>query len=110
MPKTLFELLEALPDADVIATTADALIHAPVVESADEVQPYGVFVARKGRTVDGHQFIAEGVERGAAAIIGEQPIDGLSVPYAQVRSQGRRSDCWRRHSTTSHRASWSSSA
>ncbi len=86
MPKTLFELLEALPDADVIATTADALIHAPVVESADEVQPYGVFVARKGRTVDGHQFIAKAIERGAAAIIGEQPIDGLSVPYAQVRS------------------------
>ncbi|MBK9125165.1 MAG: UDP-N-acetylmuramoyl-L-alanyl-D-glutamate--2,6-diaminopimelate ligase [Chloroflexi bacterium] len=86
MPKTLFELLEALPDEDVIAVTADALIHAPVVESTDEVQPHGVFVARKGRTVDGHQFIAKAVERGAAAIVGEQPIEGLPVPYVQVRS------------------------
>src|SRR5690606_26315323 len=49
-----------------------------------EVEPGGVFVARKGLTVDGHDFIARAIERGAAAIVGERELRDLPVPYAQV--------------------------
>jgi UDP-N-acetylmuramoyl-L-alanyl-D-glutamate--2,6-diaminopimelate ligase len=55
------------------------------VESDADVQPGGVFVARMGRSFDGHDFIPRALERGAAAVVGEHPIDRLSVPYVQVR-------------------------
>lgn len=86
MAKTLFELLEALPDEDVLDLIGgDAMLQQPVVEATDDLKPGGVFVARKGRSVDGHSFIPKAIELGAAAIIGEQPIDSLAVPYVQVR-------------------------
>jgi UDP-N-acetylmuramoyl-L-alanyl-D-glutamate--2,6-diaminopimelate ligase len=85
MAKTLFELLEALPDDDVLAVTGDAMISAPVAESTDDVQSGGVFVARRGRSADGHAFIPTAIERGAAAVVGEQVLGDLGVPYVQVR-------------------------
>lgn len=85
MAKTLFELIEAIPDEDVLAATGDAMIHGPVVESTDDVRPGGVFVARKGRSTDGHSFIPQAIERGAAAIVGELPLENVGVPYVQVR-------------------------
>lgn len=85
MAKTLFELIEALPDADVLSVTGDTMISAPVAESTDDLQPGGVFVARRGRTTDGHRFIPKAIEMGASAIVGEDDLTGLAVPYVQVR-------------------------
>ncbi len=85
MAKTLFELLEALPDEDVLAVTSDAMISAPVTESTDDLKRGGVFVARRGRSTDGHAFIPRAIELGAAAIVGEQALTDLGVPYVQVR-------------------------
>ena len=85
MAKTLFELLEALSDDEVLSVTGDTMINAPVVESTDDLQQGGVFVARKGRSTDGHSFIPKAIELGASAIFGEQDITGLSVPYVQLR-------------------------
>ncbi len=48
------------------------------------VQPGDLFVALIGGSVDGHRFIPQAVERGAAAVVGLQPITGLPVPYVQV--------------------------
>ncbi len=83
--KTLFELLEALPDADILRATGDALIMGPVSESADDVQPGGLFVARRGRARDGHDFIPKAITRGAAAVVGDQALKDIGVPYVQVR-------------------------
>jgi UDP-N-acetylmuramoyl-L-alanyl-D-glutamate--2,6-diaminopimelate ligase len=86
--KTLFELLASLPDEDVLSVSGDAILHAPVVEDANNIQRDGLFVARAGRTVDGHDFIAQAVEYGAAAVIGSKPLEELGdigVPYAQLR-------------------------
>lgn len=85
MTKTLFELLEAIPDEDVISVSGDTMIHAPVVESTDDLEEHGVFVARAGRSVDGHDFIPLAIEKGAAAIIGEKEIKGLPIPYARIK-------------------------
>jgi len=79
-----FELLSHLPEA----TTAgpDVLISAPVTDSAQDVQPGGLFVARRGATVDGHDLIPEAVARGAAAVVGERAPEQAAcpVPYAAV--------------------------
>jgi UDP-N-acetylmuramoyl-L-alanyl-D-glutamate--2,6-diaminopimelate ligase len=76
------QLLEQVPG--LLHVEGDTLMSAPVVESSAEVQPGGVFVARRGLSVDGHAFIADAVARGAAAVVGELPLSGVGVPYAQV--------------------------
>ena len=86
MPKTLADLLSAVPQTVHITGDSSIRITAPVVEADAEVQPGGVFVARVGQIVDGHNFIPRAIERGAAAIVGERPISGLAVPYAQVEN------------------------
>jgi len=48
------------------------------------VQPGDLFVAITGGTTDGHRFIRDALQRGAAAVVGEQPISDLPVPYLQV--------------------------
>ncbi|PJF28684.1 MAG: hypothetical protein CUN52_12190, partial [Phototrophicales bacterium] len=82
-----WQLLTHLPTGDVFATFGDTNIPitAPIAESTTAVQQGGIFVARKGKSADGHDFIPQAIANGAVAIIGEKPIDGLAVPYAQVR-------------------------
>ncbi|MCA9907759.1 MAG: UDP-N-acetylmuramoyl-L-alanyl-D-glutamate--2,6-diaminopimelate ligase, partial [Anaerolineae bacterium] len=88
MPKTLIDLISALPRAQVIGTHGDlgTPITAPVVESDAEVLPGGVFVARQGLSIDGHTFIPAAIERGAAAIVGEHDLGDLPVPYVRVEN------------------------
>jgi UDP-N-acetylmuramoyl-L-alanyl-D-glutamate--2,6-diaminopimelate ligase len=83
-PKKLSQLIDALPGGMLVAVSGDVEITAPVVESDADLEPGGVFVARKGMSVDGHDFIQRAIERGAAAIVGEREISDLPVPYAQV--------------------------
>jgi UDP-N-acetylmuramoyl-L-alanyl-D-glutamate--2,6-diaminopimelate ligase len=87
MPKTLFNLLSALPQPQIASASGDlnVAITAPVVETDTEVAPGGVFVARPGRSTDGHDFIAAAVERGAAAVVGERELGDIGVPYVRVR-------------------------
>jgi UDP-N-acetylmuramoyl-L-alanyl-D-glutamate--2,6-diaminopimelate ligase len=64
----------------------DVTVTAPVSENAQTVAPGGVFLARAGANVDGHDLIPDAVARGAAAVVGEHPPDRVTcpVPYAQV--------------------------
>jgi UDP-N-acetylmuramoyl-L-alanyl-D-glutamate--2,6-diaminopimelate ligase len=84
--KKFTQLLDALPVSDLIRVSGDADISAPVVEADADILPGGVFVARRGLSVDGHDFIPRAIERGAAAIVGERDINNLPVPYAQVKN------------------------
>ncbi len=54
-----------------------------------KVQPGDLFVALQGSAADGHDFIADAVQRGAAAVVGEREIDGLRVPYVRVENSRR---------------------
>jgi len=58
-------------------------ITAPVTEDSRAIEAGGVFVARTGRGVDGHQYIDQAIANGAAAIIGEKAL-ALDVPYVMV--------------------------
>lgn len=85
MSTRLSKIIAVLPRTDVLEVTGDARITAPVVEADGDVRPGGVFVARAGRSADGHDFIPRALQRGAAAIVGEKPLTDLPVPYVRVR-------------------------
>jgi len=86
----LSDLLAAVPHVIGAVLPSDPLITAPVVEDSRAVQPGGVFVARIGRSADGHAYIADAVARGAAAVIGERAPQEVScaAPYVQVADGG----------------------
>jgi UDP-N-acetylmuramoyl-L-alanyl-D-glutamate--2,6-diaminopimelate ligase len=86
MTKTLSELIAALPDVIRIAGDTETPITAPVVEADGDLRPGGVFVARRGLSVDGHDFIPRAIEKGAAAVVGEREIGDLPIPYVQVKN------------------------
>jgi UDP-N-acetylmuramoyl-L-alanyl-D-glutamate--2,6-diaminopimelate ligase len=50
------------------------------------VKPGHLFVAMRGGTVDGHQYIQKAIENGAVAIVGETELDALSVAYLQLEN------------------------
>ncbi len=56
-----------------------------IVFDSRKVKPGDIFVALKGGTFDGHQFIPEAVEKGAAAVVGSNPKTEISVPYLKVK-------------------------
>jgi len=89
--KTLAEHLKILRADRHMQVVGDAncLITAPFVETDYDVQPGGVFVARVGRSRDGHSMIPRALELGAAAVVGEKPIHmlpwaPLGVPYVHL--------------------------
>jgi UDP-N-acetylmuramoyl-L-alanyl-D-glutamate--2,6-diaminopimelate ligase len=55
-----------------------------VAQDSRQVAPGFVFVARRGRTYDGHAFVAEAIEQGAVAVVGEGAQGNWSVPYIRV--------------------------
>jgi UDP-N-acetylmuramoyl-L-alanyl-D-glutamate--2,6-diaminopimelate ligase len=55
-----------------------------IVADSRQVQPGNLFVALVGGNSDGHRFIPQAVQRGAAAVVGMQPLSSLAVPYIQV--------------------------
>ncbi len=87
---TLSQLANALNPEDIISIRGDwqTQITAPIEESSLAVQPGGVFVARHGLTTDGHQYIADAIERGAAAIVCERELT-VDIPYIQVQDAGQ---------------------
>ena len=87
MAKTLAALLAAVPDSHILSMQGDlaTVIGADVVESSRDIEPGGLFVARRGLSTDGHRYIQAAVAAGAAAVVGEIEPGSLSVPYVQVK-------------------------
>ncbi len=91
MPKTLRQLLAAIPPEQILSTAGalDAVIAAEVVESSMDVAPGGLFVARAGQVTDGQRYIPAAIVAGAAAIVGEAAQEKLPVPYVRVKNAQR---------------------
>jgi UDP-N-acetylmuramoyl-L-alanyl-D-glutamate--2,6-diaminopimelate ligase len=63
-----------LPDYEITRVTADSR----------QVAPGAIFVAIRGGTLDGHQFLPQAVIQGAEVLIGEDTDPALGIPYIQV--------------------------
>ena len=89
------KLRELLHGLDLTASTESLDINITgIVSDNREVEQGNVFVCYQGISVDSHIFVADALQKGAAAIIGEKPVGALgiptpSVPYLQVPN-GRR--------------------
>jgi UDP-N-acetylmuramoyl-L-alanyl-D-glutamate--2,6-diaminopimelate ligase len=49
-----------------------------------KVHPGDLFVALQGGSADGHRYIPQAVQNGAAAVVGSQPVSELAVPYVRL--------------------------
>lgn len=80
---TRVDVTSLLAEVDVLAVqgSLDREVSS-VVSHSDEVSPGACFVAIRGTTADGHRFIPEAVQRGAALIISEGQVSmrALSPP------------------------------
>lgn len=82
------DLIRSLPDGLAVRSSSAPPAHIPVSSIAldsRKARPGDVFVALCGGNVDGHRFIPDAIGQGAVAIVGEQQLQGLSVPYLQVQ-------------------------
>jgi len=84
MPKKLSQLFIdfSLPDPSQIS---DVEINGIAVDNR-AVKPGNLFVAMQGGNVDGHNYIQKAIDSGAAAIIGDKDLNGLSVPYIRLEN------------------------
>ncbi|WP_261129382.1 UDP-N-acetylmuramoyl-L-alanyl-D-glutamate--2,6-diaminopimelate ligase [Bacillus sp. Marseille-Q3570] len=70
------DFYESLPSTQITKITDTSL----------NVEKGFLFVAIKGEQTDGHSFIHDAIKKGAAAIIGEEVITDLPVPYIKVEN------------------------
>ncbi|MGB9668768.1 MAG: UDP-N-acetylmuramoyl-L-alanyl-D-glutamate--2,6-diaminopimelate ligase [Anaerolineales bacterium] len=55
-----------------------------IISDSRNVTSGDLFVAIKGLSTNGHQFIPDAIERGAVAICGSEEISEINVPYIRV--------------------------
>ncbi len=79
----LSALLANLP-FEVLSQAEETTVTAVVSDSRQIIQGC-LFVAVRGSTFDGHWFIHDAIEKGAAAIVGIESGIALDVPYIWVR-------------------------
>jgi UDP-N-acetylmuramoyl-L-alanyl-D-glutamate--2,6-diaminopimelate ligase len=78
----LTELVDALPRAKVRGHT-DVKVEA-ITSDSRRVAPGSLFVAYRGVSADGHDFVPQAVARGAVAVVAERNLKGLEVPLVVV--------------------------
>jgi len=66
----------AIPDVEISGIAIDSRA----------VKPGYLFIAMKGGSVDGHDYIQKAIGNGAAAIIGDREPGGLNVPYIRLEN------------------------
>lgn len=85
--QSLTHHLQALSPELILSAQGDlsCVVTAPFVEAHTDLLAGGVFIARHGRSIDGHAFIPDAIAAGAVAIIGEDPPADWGLPYVQAR-------------------------
>ena len=56
-----------------------------IVLDSREVKPGNLFVAMTGGQRDGHDFIGDATQKGAAAVVGSEAMGRMAVPYLSVQ-------------------------
>ena len=83
--KTLQKIFQELSIVHFPESLPDLAIEGIAIDSRAVKAGY-LFVAMKGGSFDGHDFIAQAIENGAVAVVGEKNISGLKVPYVQIEN------------------------
>jgi UDP-N-acetylmuramoyl-L-alanyl-D-glutamate--2,6-diaminopimelate ligase len=87
----LSELIQGLP---IVEARGDAEITGVCVDSR-RVQRGDLFVALVGRQHDGHRFIADALQQGAAAVMAQQAAEEVASEFPFVRVPDTREALWR---------------
>ena len=90
--KTLRTIFKELSFSYFPDQLPDLSIHGIAIDSR-AVKPGYLFVAMRGGSFDGHDFIPRAIENGAVAIVGEKDLTGCPVPYIRVENT-RQSLTW----------------
>ncbi len=80
--KRLTDLINGL-EANNTSVSTDIEINNIQYDSRN-ILPGDLFVAIKGETSDGHEFIDAAIDKGAAAVICENDIPGITIPSVKV--------------------------
>src|SRR5512135_2624976 len=76
-------LIDALPEKTLTKDTDPDITG--IVQDSRQVRPGALFVAVAGASVDGHRYIGDAIDRGAAAVVGEKNLPQLpGLPYVRV--------------------------
>ena len=88
MPPTLCEVISPLVISRCGDIAADFPLSPAIVNDSRKVEPGGVFIAIAGWKFDGHDYIQEALDRGAAAVIHERSLERYrsDVAYFQCSS------------------------
>ena len=83
---TLAEMLQALRgQVELLETKGETRVQVTAItEDSRAVSPGSLFVAVRGEQVDGHQFVPAALKAGAAALVVQQPVTSVSIPFARV--------------------------
>ncbi len=82
---TLASLLKEIPLKILSVSHEDTLISGIAIDNR-LIRPGDLFVAMKGGSADGHDFIPDAIARGASAIAGDKNLHDLPVPYIKVEN------------------------
>jgi len=80
--KTLKQIIQNLQYKEIIGSPEIAVLD--ITNDSRMVKTGSVFIAVPGYSVDGHQFITRAVKAGAAAVVVQFPMEGVSVPQIIV--------------------------
>jgi UDP-N-acetylmuramoyl-L-alanyl-D-glutamate--2,6-diaminopimelate ligase len=86
--KSLQDMFAELPLPFCMKGIPDIPISGMSIDSRT-VQPGHLFVAMKGGTVDGHAYIQGAIDNGAIAVVGEEELDEIRVPYIRIDNSRR---------------------
>jgi UDP-N-acetylmuramoyl-L-alanyl-D-glutamate--2,6-diaminopimelate ligase len=81
----LSKLFSQFPLKIISGTLSDVTTNKITADSR-KVQQGDLFVAMAGEYFDGHKYISNAIEQGAVAIVGEQELENLPIPYIRVEN------------------------
>ncbi|OQW37045.1 MAG: UDP-N-acetylmuramoyl-L-alanyl-D-glutamate--2,6-diaminopimelate ligase [Nitrospira sp. SG-bin1] len=55
-----------------------------ITDDSRAASPHSLFVAVKGERVDGHDFIPVAIRGGIAALVSQEPVTGVRLPFVRV--------------------------
>jgi UDP-N-acetylmuramyl-tripeptide synthetase len=80
----LTKLIQELPVPCQVSGNPEEVVITGIALDSRQVRPGQIFVCLTGANTDGHRYIPNAIQMGAAAVVGTQPVGGLNVPYLHV--------------------------